>query len=246
MLIVWKGGASRITLTDPETVGVIIGVGGAVALVITIFFLPWLWRRLIKNDWELRYYHVFMGPLLLQRPEPRPARENCNVVQNYYRGHKTMEELEAQRAAHSATKAQDVEHMAAVAGQSGNGQNGSGSHDSPDLLGAAALDEKDGTSSPDMTPVVVQERFSIIGPRPGGPLYSPGVLFWQFKRFFFHGVEKDIVSLQGKRNILTGDLELMHAHAAHYNNKAEYMYSFLQVMTAAAASFTHGANDVSK
>lgn len=47
-------------------------------------------------------------------------------------------------------------------------------------------------------------------------------------------------------NLLTGDLELMHAHATHYNNKVEHMYSFLQVMTAATASFTHGANDVSK
>lgn len=39
---------------------------------------------------------------------------------------------------------------------------------------------------------------------------------------------------------------MTHAHAQHYDNRAEYMYSFLQIMTAATASFTHGANDVSK
>jgi len=51
--------------------------------------------------------------------------------------------------------------------------------------------------------------------------------------------------MQNKRSVLSGDVEEIHAHAAHYDNKAEYMYSFLQVMTAATASFTHGANDIS-
>jgi phosphate/sulfate permease len=110
-----------------------------------------------------------------------------------------------------------------------------------------------GVDSPgtDVAPTVVHkpelgEHVSIIGPRPSGKFLSSAVLFWQFKRFFFRGVDKDIVSLQGKRNILACDLELMHAHAPHFNNKAEYMYSFLQPMTDATASFTHGANDVSK
>jgi len=56
-----------------------------------------------------------------------------------------------------------------------------------------------------------------------------------------------VVAMQsGDKSFLTGDLEKVHAHAEHYNNKVEYMYSFLQVMTAATSSFTHGANDVSK
>ena len=45
--------------------------------------------------------------------------------------------------------------------------------------------------------------------------------------------------------MLSPDMEEKHALAAHYDNKAEFMYSFLQIMTACTASFTHGANDVS-
>jgi sodium-dependent phosphate transporter len=240
VLIVWKGGASRITLTDPETVGVIIGVGAAVALIVTLFFLPWLYRKLVKNDWNLRWYHVFVGPLLLRRPDVDGDLEGHKTVQNYYRGHKTLEELRIARGvaeAPSSVGAESAEPKEAT----------NVSHP----LGETPADKLEDQSTPDgtLSPVehsTAPEHVSIIGPRPAGPLHSPAVLFWQFKRFFFRGVDKDIVSLQGKRNILTGDLELMHAHAAHYDNKAEYMYSFLQVMTASAASFTHGANDVSK
>lgn len=113
MLIVWKGGASRITLTNNETIGVIIGVGACVALLVTIFFLPWLYRRLIKDDWELWWYHIFMGPLLLKRGEVTPSAEDSDhIVQNYYRGHLTMDELHAKQALDSEEYVTDQEHVA--------------------------------------------------------------------------------------------------------------------------------------
>jgi len=160
-----------------------------------------------------------------------------------------MEELKSVRGdPHSAVKAGDLEDMAGLSQEAREDfhPNGESSLDNHPLT----LDDHhkvDSTVSPVANKLSIPgEHVSIIGLRPDGTLFSPAVLFWQFKRFFFRGVDKDIVSLQGKRNILTGDLELMHAHAAHYDNRAEYMYSFLQIMTASAASFTHGANDVSK
>ncbi|KAH2080943.1 phosphate-sensing transcription factor [Aspergillus fumigatus] len=221
MLIVWKGGSSRINLTDSETTGVIIGVGAAVALLVAVFFLPWLYRRLIKEDWQLKWYHLFMGPLVLRRGEVPPPPEGYKTVQDYYKGHKTLEELERERANIERAGPSDEESEPAVDKEGKEGQ------------AAAASVE------------IEEPQFTLIGPRPDGAAFSPAVLFWQFRRFFFRGIEQDVVSLQKKRNILTGDLEMVHAHARHYDNKAEYMYSFLQVMTASTASFTHGANDVS-
>lgn len=120
MLIVWKGGSSRISLNDAETVGVIIGVGAAVALIVTIFFLPWLYRRLLKEDWQLQWYHLFLGPLVLRRGEVPPPPEGYSIVQDFYSGHKTMEQLQAERAATQENRPSDLENEGELVKESQN------------------------------------------------------------------------------------------------------------------------------
>ncbi|EXJ80065.1 phosphate-repressible phosphate permease [Capronia epimyces CBS 606.96] len=230
MLIVWKGGSAKIKISDAETVGVIIGVGAGVALLVTIFFLPWLYCVLIRNDWQLRWWHIPLGPLLLRRGEVLPPPAGHNAVRDYYRGHLTMEQLQAKRAAQK-TKSENNEHNGAASHEKG--------FNTPDDM---IHSDSEGAATPVMAEA---QTYSIIGPRPEGGKFHPAVLFWHFKRVFFHGVEQDVISMQKKNGILTGDIEAIHARATHYDNRAEYMYSFLQAMTAATASFTHGANDVS-
>ena len=246
VLIVWKGGSSRIHISGSTAAGIIVGVGAAVALLVTAFFLPWLYRRLIKDDWELKYYHLPLGPLLLYRKDVPPPPPDHKPVQDYYRGHLTMEQLLAQRAAQNGN-IHDVEKA------NGNGIGGDsskalteGSQHNDDEIHSESSDLGNHPKAKVTAPEPAPTKSSIIGPRPDGDNFSLPVLFWQFKRAFFHGIEKDIIGLQNRRNILTGDIETVHAHASHYDNRAEYMYSFLQAMTAATASFTHGANDVSK
>ncbi|KAL6247206.1 Na+/Pi symporter [Rhinocladiella similis] len=240
MLIVWKGGSARIHITDSETIGIIIGVGAAVALLVAVFFCPWLYRILLKNDWELRYYHVALGPLLLWRAEPSPPPEDYQVTKDYYYGHKTMDELNSSRETDGATRLDDEEegggHRAQLSEKTHPVAADSTRSDSDSGRAATAVKHKD-PKNPD--------KFEIIGPRPAGGNFSAAVLFWQFKRVFFRGVEQDIIAQQKKTNLLSGDIEKTHAYVSHFDNKAEYLYSFLQVLTASAASFSHGANDVS-
>jgi solute carrier family 20 (sodium-dependent phosphate transporter) len=166
------------------------------------------------------------------------------VVQDYYRGHLTKEQLEeVQQSGQANPRAADLEHAGDLISQ-GSSSSLDGSPDSKHNI--APNTEKSRPAAAGFPIVAEPEHISIVGPRPKGKSFAPAVLFWQFKRFFFRGVDQDIVGMQKKRNLLTGDLEKMHASAAHYDNKVEFMYSFLQVMTAATASFTHGANDVSK
>ncbi|KAL4930281.1 inorganic phosphate transporter [Aspergillus undulatus] len=223
MLIVWKGGSSRIDLNGGEIAGTVVGTGAVMAVLAAVILAPWLYRRVICDDWQLRPWHLLMGPLVLRRGEVPPRPEGHEAVQDYYRGHKTMDQLQAERAAGN-----DEETAHKVGGEAS-----SDPKVEPSVVAAAEPEEGN------------EDKLRITGPRPEGGPYSPQVLFWQAKRIFFRGVEQDVVSMQNKRNLLTGDLEMTHAHAEHYDNKAEYMFSFLQVLTASTASFAHGANDLS-
>ena len=78
------------------------------------------------------------------------------------------------------------------------------------------------------------------------PWYEPANFLLILRKAFFHGVDKDVVNMQKEKSILSGDINRVHAAALHYDNKAKHTYFFLQVLTAATASFAHGANDVSK
>lgn len=191
------------------------------------FLVPWLYRRVIMDDWELKAWDLVKGPLLLRRGEVPPRPDGIQVVQDYYRGHKTMEELQAERAA-------------------GNDEESDNSATKTSHEGSSA-DPKDESRVLVATQTCEQnEVIDISGPRPEGKWFMPSVMFWALKKALFRGIEKDVVGLQKKRNILSGDIEKTHAHASHYDNRAEYMFSFLQVLTACTASFTHGANDVAK
>ncbi|KAK2036443.1 phosphate-repressible phosphate permease [Colletotrichum somersetense] len=225
MLIVWKGGSIKVNFNDAETAGMILGVGAAWGLLVTIFFVPWLYRMVIKDDWELRWYHIFKGPFLFRRPEPPVQPEGATGgIRDFYAGHMTKEELEAARRGVVASTPSDIE---------------SGSAD-----GEKKVVQNTADSATTTTGKNDYVHKSIVGPRPEGALYSLRVIFWMFKKAFLSGVDQDIINMQKKESVLTGDLEEMHARVQHYDNKAEFLYSFMQVMTACTASFTHGANDV--
>lgn len=221
MLLLWKGGEYKVALTDEAIPGVIVAAGAAWALLITLFLVPWLYRIVIKEDWQLNGWHILQGPMLLRRGEvPPPPANFKGVVKNFYEGHLTKEELEARRSRQAAAVTGDVE----------------GQHDEKKVPGSDVSSHEEVDEAP--------KHKSLIGPKPDGPWYTGPVLFWYVKWAVLRGVDQDVVSSQNEKSVVAGDVEEMHTHAIHYDNRTEFLYTFLQVMTAAAASFTHGANDV--
>ncbi|KAM0231909.1 hypothetical protein ACHAPO_008207 [Fusarium lateritium] len=234
MLIVWKGGSIKISFNDAETAGMIVGVGAAWALVVATFLVPWLYRIVVCDDWQLRWWHIPMGPLLLKRPAPPTQPDGAEGgIKDFYEGHLTKEELsELRRAGREGSdefvRAQDHANNEAKEGSTENKVMSPPSEGTDDVA----------------EPVEAKPRRSIVGEKPEGSVFSGAVLFWYLKKVFLSGVDQDILAMQNKKSVLTGDLDEIHSNVAHYDNRAEYLYTFMQVMTACTASFTHGANDV--
>jgi solute carrier family 20 (sodium-dependent phosphate transporter) len=230
-LLLTKGGTIKSNLSDDGTSGVIVGVGVGVAIMVAIFWLPWLWRVVVKGDWQLNYFHVLQGPLLLKRGEVPPPPDNHVGIINYYEGHLTQEELDAKRAAQGGPGTGDDLEIAPVTETNASGEK---------TEATVEVSAKPASAPRNPNP----PRKPLVGPKPVGSNFSPKVIFWWVRWLVFRGVDLDIVALQkGKNDFLAGDLEQAHAGAQHYDNNVEHMYSYLQVMTAATASFTHGAND---
>ncbi|ETN41543.1 uncharacterized protein HMPREF1541_03479 [Cyphellophora europaea CBS 101466] len=234
MLVVWKGIQLEVSLSNTEIAVCVVTVAGGLTALECFFLLPFLWRRIMHEDWELRWYHCLQGPWLLKRPPPSrpPPGTNALNIKDYYRGHLTKEELETIRASESlleSAKSPD-------------------SHARTDSEADSAITTA--LPSPAIQASTLTRRSTTdAGPplRPLGPWHSAPVLLWRFKRITLRGLEQDVIRLQKRhpQSILNYKIEDMHARAPRYDNRAEYMYSALQILTAASASFIHGASDVS-
>ncbi|KAK8143856.1 Na+/Pi symporter [Beauveria asiatica] len=231
MLLVWKGIRS-INMTTTTMLVVIFSAAGGGALLHAAFVMPYLWVRIIRQDWTLKWYHAIIGPFLLRRdaPPPTPHGFNKPVINDYYRGHLTQEELAYVRA--SETLLQSVQM---------HGANGPSELDKDDdLILPPAAQDPPMASRPTRC-----ASDSLVPRRPEGSWTSFPVITWRINRILLRGIEKDVISMQKRNAVLNWDLEDMHSRAPRFDNRAEYMFSSLQILTAAAASFTHGANDVS-
>jgi sodium-dependent phosphate transporter len=240
MLIVWKGAAS-LDLDDwgtAPTVGTIFGVAGAVALLSCIFILPFLHVKLVREDWKLKQYDILKGPFLLRRPDAGPIPAGHELVIDYYHGHATPESLAS--SAQTGETRSDIESSRDGAP---NDSDGISDEKAGAIYGQQAQITAAAPTISAVEPIVPIKR----------KWYEPAQLWQTFKWTFFRGVMIDIVSEQSQggsnepkfiQRLLVGkNLEKKHAIVEHYDLKVEHLYSFLQVMTAATASFAHGANE---
>lgn len=216
MLIVWKGApALKLDkLSTGATVGSILGVGAVAFIVYMVFLFPYYRRKLVFEDWTLKWYDVFRGPIywFKSTDDIPPMPEGHKLVIDYYEGRRYTEEKPATEV--PVTEA-DEEKLNYVTEK-------------------VSIETKE--SEPKK--LTTKQYWGVLVKNPKKwPL-----LLWLVLSHGFN--QDIINTQVGAKGLLSGDLQKMHTKSKYYDNKLEFLYSLLQAVTASAMSFAHGANDI--
>ena len=252
MLIVWKG-SPKLKLGDLSTgtiVGAIFGTGGVATALYVIFCYPYYKRKLVHEDWTLKWYHIFMGPVywFKSTDDIPPMPEGHQLTQDFYKGRRYDEAgnlIELGPNGTTTSTGGQVESVATIDDSNSDGEKTSA------IVQNHAIQSDSEKQQPAPNGAVPYK--SETGKWPNKypeywKLLKQGPSNWPFTFFLMltHGFRQDVIANQaGSNDVLSGNLHQMHTASKYYDNKIEYMYSLLQAITACTMSFAHGANDIS-
>lgn len=211
-----------------KVVGIILGVFGGCLLISIVFFMPYFYRRLVREDARVLFYHIPLGPLLL-KDDPWlyfPGKGDSPVI-NYYED--AYGEVRAGQNDQEKTTSPDASENR----QSSVSKAGLNTNDVERTFDSVQ-------SSPEIQPkkkhLEPHERF--IAPVEHLPWFNPAKWLGYIKWFFLQGVTRDVI---------THDSELLraiHARAHRYDDRVEHLWTYCQVASAMMMSIAHGSNDV--
>jgi sodium-dependent phosphate transporter len=260
--IVYKG-SPRLGLTEKPAwyiAAVTLGVGFGLFVLSAIFFVPFVHAVVIKKDYTLRWWDAVQGPLLFKRPSP-PDAENARVPNYAVLQHGAEDDdvsVSQESEDPSPKKISDDEITPAAAPSSEVNEkqhlnlSESTQEDYQKML-KKAEDKHHANLRKGKGPLGWAMRTLHANPIGAGSIHETHNLIAVVKRIpaqivvaLLYGAHYDIHTAQmgieatpeGRR------MARVYEHAPKYANEVEYLYSFVQIITACTASFAHGANDV--
>jgi sodium-dependent phosphate transporter len=252
--IVYKGSPKLGLNKKPGwyVASVTVGTGSGVALMSAIFFVPFIYTRVLRRDNGVKWWMFIQGPLLFRRPTPTDS-ESAKVP-NY-----------------AVVQDDEFEKTPAPSTKSGVDSDNFDPMDSPDhanekqLVHAEAKQytykELQAQSDARLHAKLMVKRgpmgwgMRTLHNNPMGPgeIYELKNMKILLKRIpamltvgLLYGLHYDIHAAQsGTAGTPEGErMKRVYANAEKYPNEVEHTYSFVQVLTACTASFAHGANDI--
>ncbi|KAJ2903866.1 hypothetical protein MKZ38_009249 [Zalerion maritima] len=216
-----------------KVVGIVLGVFFGVVLITLGFFLPYFYRKLVKEDHRLRSWHIPMGPLLWRDNYTLywPGDPNSVIVPDYYdstyKGDSSSSATtttlpEKNNGAQTATKTADSSPVIEP------NADPEASKDSPDAQKEA---------NPDVA--TDKSRSKQLAAVDDLPWTHPRRIWAAARHVLTYGITRDIIHHQSR------GLEAIHARAPVFDNKVEHLWTTAQVCSAMIMSIAHGANDIS-
>ncbi|KAF2756636.1 phosphate transporter [Pseudovirgaria hyperparasitica] len=250
--VVYKGSPKLGLNKKPPgyVAGVTMGTGAGVCALACLFFVPYVYAKVIKRDQSVRWFHVFKGPMLFFRQfqegevasVPNYAvvqEENLDEENKYHSGEsaKSIDDNEVKQATvHEKSLAVAEGQQLTYKEQVAAGQA---------KLNARLLKKRG--------PMGWAMRTLRDNPMGAGEIYEFKNMKIMAKRLpayivcgALYGLHYDIHAAQtGIAGTPEGArMERVYSHAKKYPNEVEHTYSFVQILTACTASFAHGANDI--
>jgi len=247
--IVYKGSPNLGLNKKPSwyVASVTMGTGSGVAILAALFFVPFLYARIIKKDYTVKWWMFIMGPALLFRQPPQDA-ETAKVPD-----YSVVQEDEEDKSSARSVEGSDVEAgSTSIDGEKRLAQTEAKQVSYKQLMADgeerlhAKLRKKSG-------PIGWAMRTLHNNPMGPGQIYEFSNMKILAKRIpamivagALYGLHYDIHAAQtGIAGTPDGvRMARVYANAKKYPNEVEHTYSFVQILTACTASFAHGANDI--
>ncbi|KAK6585040.1 hypothetical protein PZA11_003264 [Diplocarpon coronariae] len=269
--IVYKGSPKLGLDKKPASfiVGVTLGVGFGLFVLSGLFFVPYVHCKVIKRDYTLKIWDVWQGPMLFFREPPVDAVEarvpNYAVVQ-----HDEEDDGGLHVPSTTATKIPEgnktslvdsdksvADEEAQFVKKSPAKSEGNSVPSNPQahyqLLLKQAEERHHAELRKQRGPLGWAMRLLHENQMGAGSVYEIHNLKAHIRRIpaypiialtygFHYDIHRSQIGVagtpEGRR------MERVYSLAKMYPNEVEYLYSFVQVITACTASFAHGANDV--
>ncbi|POY76087.1 hypothetical protein BMF94_0810 [Rhodotorula taiwanensis] len=235
LAIVYKG-APSLGLKDLGSAGTaaaVVGSAAVVALFSILFWVPFVYCKVARKDYTLRFYHFFLGPLLWWRQPPADAADRAANVVDYRIRADRPDELKPTANAGDVEASQRSSEVDEKIYEDPTPADG--------LNQRSLLAEEVENQKADPHPIegawIEPKNLMII-------LRYKAVPF--IKMIFTHGLTMDIHKEQAGTAGTAEHRRMMaiYERAKQYPNETEACYSFVQVLTACVNSFAHGANDL--